>query len=185
MNVKRIVVGSQSIFFPEGAAFTVPSAGTAGVAAKPDVTDPAWVSAGAIKWKKKPTGKTETYMEAAPGAYVATDEINLSRGVTYVGSLEKQSNLAYQLALQARTNAGANLPNSPTAGGQYNPLAGGPAIKGWLHVQEYDQNNVLVNTVDLWVSIKAANDTNNDDKAAETPIEATVLWSSLNSGTLS
>ena len=57
-------------------------------------------------------------------------------------------------------------------------------IKAWLHVQEYNQFNVLINTVDYWVALKASGDTNNDDKAAETPIEATVLFSTLNVGTL-
>lgn len=184
MNVQRIVVGSQSKFFRNGAAFTLLAPGTAGVSSKPDITDPKWLDMGAIKWAKSPTSKTEEYMEASPGAYVATDEIALSVGLKLKGKLEKQSNIAYELALAAKA-AGGLIPDSPTAGGQYNPLSSSPIIKGWLHVQEYDQNNVPVNTVDYWVALKASGDTNNDDKGAETPVEATVLFSTLNSGTLS
>lgn len=183
MNVKRIVVGSQSKFYREGLAITVPEAGIASASAKPGITDPLWLDISPIKWSKKPTSKTEEFMTAQPGAYVAEDVITLSRGLTLSGKLEKQSNLAYELALAAKA-AAAVIPNSPTAGGQYNPLAASPVVKGWLHIQEYDQNNTLINTVDYWVALKASGETNNDDKAAETPIEAVVLFSTLNSGTL-
>jgi hypothetical protein len=179
MNQKRTVVGSQSTFFPEGSAFTVPGAGTASISSKPGATDPAWLALGGIKWSKEPTTKTETYMAPAPGAYVAQDEVVLSRGLTLKGKLELQSNFAYQLA-----TATAALPVSPTAGGVYNELAGSPVVRGWLHIQEYDQNNVLINTVDRWVALKASGATNNDDKAAETPVEAVLLFSTLNVGTL-
>ena len=180
MITKRIVIGSLSQLFLEGTAFTVPTSGTASGTAKPGITDTAWISAGPIKWAKSASSKTEEYMSPQPGAYVVEDEIVLSKGLKLKGKIEKQSNLAYQLAL-----ATAAMPVSPTAGGVYNPLAGSPVVRAWLHIQEYDQNNSLVNTVDYWVAIKASGDTNNDDKAAETPIEATVLYSTLNVGTLS
>jgi hypothetical protein len=179
LNVRRVVIGSLSQFFLEGVAFTLPSAGAASGTAKPGITDTGWLSAGPIKWAKKPTSKTEEYMSPQPGAYVVEDEIVLSKGLKYTGKIEKQSNLAYQLAL-----ATAPLAIPATAGGVHNPLAGSPVVRAWLHVQEYDQFNTLINTVDLWVAIKASGDTNNDDKAAETPIEATVLYSTLNVGTL-
>ena len=183
MYQKRTVVGSQSTFFPNGVAFAVPAAGTASSSSKPGVTDAGWIALGPIKWSKEPATKTETYMAPAPGAYVAQDETVLSRGLTLKGKIEQQSNLAYQLALST-----AQLPASGaagTAGGVYNPLAGSPVVQGWLHVQEYDQNNVLINVVDYWVALKSSGATNNDDKAAETPIEAVVLFSTLNVGTLS
>lgn len=184
MNLQRLVVGSQSSFFPNGAAFTELAAGTASPTACPDVSDPAWIPLGAIKWSKSPKSKTEEYMEASPGAYVQTDEVVLSKGLVLKGKLEKQSNLAYQLALAAATTAGAALPLSPAAGGVFGVLTGSPVLKGWLQVLEYSQANVLINTVYYFVALKASGDTNNDDKAAETPIEATVLYSTLNKGTL-
>ncbi|MFA5265206.1 MAG: hypothetical protein WC378_15395 [Opitutaceae bacterium] len=184
MILHRTVIGSQTKIFPEGLAFTIPSAGTASAIAKPGITDTAWIDIGPIKWTKNNTSKTEDHMVASPGAYVVEDEVVLSKGLKLKGKIEKQSNLAYQLALCAAAASGAALPVSPTAGGQYNPLAGSPILRAWVHVQEYDQNNTLLNTVDYWCAIKASGDTNNDDKAAETPIEATVLFSTLNSGTL-
>jgi hypothetical protein len=180
MNQNRIVTGSQSTFFPNGVAFTVPAAGTAGVASKPGIADAGWIALGPVKWAKSPKNKTEEYMTPQPGAYVQSDEIVLSKGLVLKGKLEMQSNIAVQLQ-----QASALLPTSPTAGGTFNPLSGSPCIKGWLHVQEYDQNNNLVNVVDYWVSLKASGDTNNDDKATETPVEATVLYSTLNVGNLS
>jgi hypothetical protein len=179
MILQRKVIGSQTQFFLEGVAFTIPGAGTASKTSKPGITDTGWIDGGPIKWAKSNTSKTEEFMVAAPGAYMAEDEIVLSKGLKLKGKLEKQSNFAVQLAL-----ATAQLPTSPTAGGQYNPLGGSPVVRAWLHVQEYDQFNTLINTVDYWVAIKASGDTNNDDKASETPVEATVLFSTLNSGTL-
>lgn len=178
LGTRRIVIGSQSKFFLEGVAFTVPTAGTASAAAKPGITDSGWIDAGPIKWKEKPMSKTEVYMTPSPGAYTAEDEIVLSRGLSLTGSLEKQSPLALTLA---RAPA---APLANTAGTVYNPLAGSPVVRAWIHVQKYDQNNVLVDTAEVWCSIKASGDTNHDDKASETPIEATVLFSTLNVGTL-
>lgn len=179
MNLKRIVTGSQSLFFPEASAFTVPAAGNSGVASKPGATDPAWLNLGAIKWSKDPKHKTSDYHEASPGAYVQTDKIVLSRGLQLKGKLEKQSNFAVQLALSTQA-----LPVSPAAGGVMNPLSGPPVVRGWLHVQEYDQNNTLLNTVDYWVAMMVSGATNNDDKETETPIECDVLFSTLNVGNL-
>lgn len=180
LGIRRIVVGSQSKLFIEGVAFTVPSSGVASAIAKPGVADTGWFSAGPLKWTKSNTAKTEDFMSAQPGAYVVEDEIVLSRGLKLKTKIEKQSNLAYQLTLST-----AQLAAPAVAAGTYNPLAGSPVVRAWLHVDEYDQNNVLLNAVDYWVAIKASGDTNNDDKAAETPIEATVLFSTLNAGTLS
>lgn len=179
MNKKRIVIGTQSKFFPEGRAFTDPEAGACAVDAKPAITDAGWIDIGPVKWSLSPTSKTEDYMEPSPGAYVQTDEVVLSKGITLKGKLEKQSNFAVQLQ-----EACQEIDDSPAAGGVYNSLAGSPVIKGWLHRQKYDQNNVLLDTAQHWVSMRASGDTNNDDKAAETPIEAKVLFSTLNVGNL-
>jgi len=177
LQLARLVVGSKTSLFLEGVAFTVPTAANAGVAAKPGITDTGWIDVGPIKWSKSPTHKTEEYMEPSPGAYVATDEIVLSKGLKLKGKLEKQSVYAKRLA-----DATAAL--AATSGAVYNPLAGSPVIRAWVHIQEYNQFDVLINTVDYWCAIKASGDTNHDDKAAETPIEATVLYSTLNVGTL-
>ena len=182
MILSRKVIGSQTKFFREGAAFTLTApGGTVSRTAKPDITDPVWLDMGPIKWTEKPTGKSEEYAVAAPGKYVAEDEIELSVGLKLTGKLEKQSNFAYELTRAAQ--AAAAIPASPTAMGQYNPLAGSAKTNGWLHIQGYDQNNTLIDTVEVYVSLKVSGDTNRDDKASETPVEATVLFSTLNSGT--
>jgi hypothetical protein len=183
MITKRIVVGSQTKFYREGLAITVPGAAVCSAANKPGITDPLWLTVSPIKWTKNPTHKTEKVMEPSPGKYVATDVIATEVGMEYKGKLEKQSNLAYELTMAAKATGGF-IPDSPTAGGQYNPLSSSPVVRGWLHVQEYDQDNVLVNTVDNWVALEVDGGTNNDDKSAETPVKATVLFSVNNSGTL-
>lgn len=179
LGQRAIVVSSISKFFAEGKAFTSPSAGNASATAKPDITDTGWAQLAPIKWSKKPTHKTEVLVEGTPGGYVATDEYTVSKGLSYTGKFERQDNFTYQLQLCT-----AALAANGTAAGTYNPLAGSPVVKGWLHIQEYDGNSVLINTAQLWVSIKVTGETNNDDKRADTPIEATVLFSTLNVGDL-
>ncbi len=185
MNIARKVIGTKNLFFREGAAVSVPAAGTGSVAGpasatnKPDVTDPLYQNIGPVKFTVSQTGKTEDYMSPSPGAYTLEDEIPLSRGQTLKGKLEKVSNLSMAL----RDSASA-IP-STGVGGVYNPLSSAPNIRGWLHIEEYDQNDVLVNTIERWVSMRASGDTNLDDKASETPIEAKVLQSTLNVGNLS
>jgi hypothetical protein len=174
--LRRTVVGSKSSFFIEGVAFTVPSAGTASGIAKPGITDAGWTDPGPLKWNEDNTSKTEEYMSAQPGAYVVEDEIVLSKGLKFTAKLEKQSPLAIQLQRSTALLAA-------TAGAVYNPLGGSPVVRAWVHVQKYNQDNVLIDTADLWCAIKAGK-TNNDDKAAETDITATVLFSTLNVGSL-
>ncbi len=184
MNKARKVIGSKSLFFLEAAAVSVPAAGTGSIAGpasasnKPDVTDPLYIDIGPVKWNSAQSGKTEKYMSpAGGGAYVVEDEIPLSRGKTLKGKLEKMTNLFVAL------RDSATIPSSGV-GGVYNPLSAAPNVRGWLHIEERDQNNVLINTVEMWVSLRASGDTNMDDKASETPVEAEVLYSTLNVGNL-
>ena len=187
MQLKRTVVGIQTQFFPTGSNFTIPAAGVASSSSKPGATDPAWLLFGNVKWGMEGDHKSETYMEPTPGAYAATDKILLSKGLKGKGKLEKLSNFAYQLLWAAQplpasaTYGGA----APVAGGVYNPLSGNPIVQGWLHWQEYDGNNTLLNTVDIYVALQASGSANRDDKPAETNVEFEVLFSNLNVGTLS
>ena len=179
MILSRKVIGAHAFLFLEGSAFTVPTAGTAGRAAKPGAADTAWIDAGIADWDIEQTGTTEPLMAPAPGARQLYDEIVTSKGLKLSGQLKELSNLAYQLLL----STGA-LPVSPTAGGQYNPLEGQPVVRAWFKLQQYDQGNNLINTLDVFVALKVTGAVAFADKGVDVPVEANVLYSTLNTGTL-
>jgi hypothetical protein len=70
------------------------------------------------------------------------------------------------------------------AGGQYNPLEGDPVIRGWLQVQQYNQLNVLQNTMDVFVALTVPGDVEFGENPVDINVEADVLFSTLNTGTL-
>ena len=179
MIQSRKVIGAHALFFLSGAAFTLPAPGTASRTAKPAATDTGWFDFGVSDWDIGNTGKTVDLMAPAPGARQLYDKITTSKGIQLKGNVMEMSNLVWQLLL----SSGA-LPASPTAGGLYNPLAGEPVIRGWLKLQQYDQGDVLLNTMDVFVAMTLPGDV----KFAEAPVDFAVvcdsLYSTLNVGTL-
>ncbi|PTX95767.1 hypothetical protein [Opitutus sp. ER46] len=176
----RTVIGAHGFFFPDGTAFTIPAAGTCGRQAKPGAADPKWFDLGISDYGFKPNNKVEEVKAAAPGARVLWDLITVEKGLTITAKIMELSNLVYQMLLGTNT-----LPDSPTAGGQYNPLEGDPVVRGWLQVQQYNQANVLINTLDVFVAMQIPGDVKFDDKLVDVDVEMKVLFSTLNTGTLS
>lgn len=179
MNTARTVIGAHGFFFPNGVAYTLPSAGTASRTAKPGATDTGWIDVGQADWSLQNTGKTEDFMAPSPGARQLYDKVVVSKGLKLKGKLMELSNLVYQVLLST-----AALPTSPTAGGQYNPLEGDPIVRGWLKLQQYNQANVLINTLDVFVAMTIPGDIAFGDKPVDVDVEADVLFSTLNTGTL-
>jgi hypothetical protein len=177
LGTRRIVTGSLTKIFLEGVAFTSPAAGVASAAAKPDIDDTGWIDAGPMKWTKKNTSKTEDYMSGVGGPYMVEDVIALSRGQDYTTKIEKQSPLA--VSLQDAPAA----PLSDAGATTYNPLAGSPVLRAWVHKEDRDQFGVLLKTTEVWCAL-FVDSTNEDDKATETGLTARVLFSTLNVGTL-
>ncbi len=175
----RTVIGAHAFGFTDGAAFTVPGAGTSSRTAKPGAADPAWFDFGVSDWKIKTNNKIEEFNAPSPGARVLYDLITVSKGMTLSGKLMEMSNLVYQMLLGTLT-----LPTSPTAGGQYNPLEGDPVVRMWLQLQQYNQANSLINTMDVFVGMTIPGDIAFDDKLIDVDVEAKVLFSTLNTGTL-
>ncbi len=175
----RTVIGAHAFFFPDGVAFTVPGAGTTSRTAKPGAADPAWLDVGVSDWGIAPQNKIEDFMAPAPGARVLWDKITTAKGLKLKGKWMEMHNAVYQMLLATLT-----LPNSPTAGGQYNPLEGDPVLRGWLQLQQYNQANTLINTLDVFVAMTIPGDIGFDDKPVDVQVEADVLFSTLNTGTL-
>src|SRR5690606_12491212 len=166
-------------FVPEGAAFTVPSAGTSSRTAKPGAADTSWLDVGVSDWTFTPQNTIEDFLAPAPGIRVLWDKITTKKGLKLKGKFMEMSNLTWKLILQAA----AAFPTSGV-GGQYNPLAGDPVIRGWLQLQHYNQANVLINTMDVWVAMTVPGDVAFADRSVDVDVEADVLFSTLNSGSL-
>lgn len=179
MIQSRTVIGAHGFFFPDGVAFTLPAPGTCGRAAKPGPTDPAWLPVGVADWTFAPQNKTVDFNAPSPGARQLHDKITTAKGLKLKGKWMEMSNLTYRLLL-----ATLNLPISPLAGGQYNPLEGDPVLRGWLNIQQYNQANTLINTIDLFVALTLPGDVEFGENPVDVSVEADVLFSTLNTGTL-
>ena len=178
-TLARKVIGAHAFFARDGVAFILPAPGTISRTAKPGATDTKWIDLGEGDFTLSPTSKESEFMAPAPGVRILKDIITTARGLKLKGKLFEMQNLTWQMIL-----ATLDLPTSPTAGGQYNPLEGEHRIKGWLKLQQYDQSNTLQNTVDVFVSMKVSSDVAFGEAAVDVEIEADVLFSTLNTGTL-
>lgn len=174
-----IVVGSHAFFFPAGSAFTLPANGVSSRTAKPGSTDTGWINLGVSEWTKQNTGTTADIKAPAPGIRVLWKKVPTSRGLKLKGKLKEMQNLVWKLLLST-----APLPQSPDAGGQYNPMGGDPLVEGWLQIQQYNQYNQLVNTMDVFVAMTLPGDVSFGEAPLEVDVECDCYWSALNTGSL-
>ena len=175
----RTVIGAHAFGFPDGVAFTLPAPGTASRTAKPGNTDTGWFDFGVSDWTFQPTSQVEDFFAPAPGIRVLWDKITTRKGLKLKGKLMEMQNITWQMLL-----ATLALPVSSTAGGQYNPLEGDPVVRMWLQLQLYNQANTLINTMDVFVAMQIPGDVQFGDKPVDVDVEADVLFSTLNTGTL-
>lgn len=179
-TLARKVIGAHAFFARDGVAFLLPAPGTISRTSKPGATDTKWIDLGEGDWNISPNSKEVEFMAPAPGARVLKDIITTGRGLKLKGKLMELQNLSFQMMFGT-----LDLPNSPTAGGQYNPLEGEHRIKGWLKLQQYGQDNAIINVLDVYVSMKISTDVQMGENAVDVEIEADVLFSIYNTGTLS
>jgi hypothetical protein len=170
------VVGNHIFFFPDGLAFTVPTAGTCGREVKPGAADTAWISCGIIDTAKiKKNSEVVEQYAPLPGARRLYDKVETKRGLKITFNTKELSALAVEHLLGTLA-----LTSSST---QYNPLEG-VTKKGWLKIQQYDQSDTIINTVDVFVYLTIERDTEFGEKEVEIEFSADVLHSTLNTGTL-
>lgn len=183
MNRKRIVVGSHAFFFPDGASFTSPVVAPPGNVVsrtlKPNGDDPAWFDFGVSKWKRANTSKVEEFVGPSPGLRQLQDHVVTFVGEKWTGTMMEMSNLIWGLLMQA---SGIPLTGN---GGQYNPLEGGPVLKGWLQLHHYNQFNELIDVADRYVGLQIPGEVEFGDTPLDVVVEASTYYSPLNTGTLS
>lgn len=172
------ILGAHAFFFRSGAAFTIPANGTAGRAAKPGPTDPKWLDLGIVDVGVNRSSSAKEIWKANPGVKELYDIIRTKRKITYKIKRTEMDNLALELIWGTDV-----LPDSPTAGGQFNPLEQAvDGLKGWLKLQWYGRAGTALITVDHFADLELDGDFSPGDDPVEHGITATGLFSTLNTG---
>jgi hypothetical protein len=173
---RSIIVGNHAFFFRDGDAFTVPSSGTAARAAKPGAADAGWIDFGIISsLGVTPSKDAKEVYAPTPGQLRLYDVIETKRKLDIKFDTEEMSSLAFEILFGTLPLTGSST--------QYNPLEG-VTKKGWLKIQQYGQDDALINTLDVYVHLHVTGEVKFDDNIVKAPFEANVLHSTLNTGTL-
>lgn len=176
MNTGSVILGNHGFFFRDGGSFTVPSAGTAGRAAKPGAADTGWIDLGIVSELNVQHDRESREVYApTPGVLRLYDVIETKRMLSLTMTCMELSPLGFELIFGTLALTSASS--------QYNPLEG-TTKKGWLKIQQYDQNDAIINTLDIYVQVKVTGEINFGENIVTIPIEAVVLHSTLNTGTL-
>jgi len=170
------VVSNHVWFFRDGDAYTVPSSGTCGRESKPGAADTGWIKLAEVKQLGVTHEKEEhERFIPSPGKKVRYDVLESKRSINVSFTLDEVQAEGVEFLFGTLA-----LTDSST---QYNPLEG-TTKRGWLKIQQYDQDDVLLNTVDLFAHLKVNGEAAFGDSPAEFAFEGKALHSTLNTGTL-
>lgn len=170
------VIGTQARFCRKGD--THGSAQTCGRTNKPVADDAAWIDLGVINNARDQheAGDSLDVFAPMPGALHLYDR-KRTKGTWKIMFQTKELSALVIQALY-RTLA---LTSSST---QFNP-GEGTVIQGWLKLQRYDETNTQRMLMDVWCELVLTSEVNfGGEQLAEADWEATVLFSTLNTGTL-
>jgi len=178
LGVESLVIGSHLWFFRDGAAITVPAAGTASKTVKPGALDPLWVKLGAIMTSgiTPARGEPVEVWAPQPGRLRRTNVHRPKQDFKISVTVGEWT----MLIVEAIWGCQALASNAT----QFNPLAGS-AIKGWFKVEWIDDNDVLRFTVDTYGEMTVSDEVAiAPDKLAEVKLEILPIWSSLMTGAI-
>ena len=177
MITRPLVLGNHAFLFPEGAAFTSPEEGIASRDAKPDAAETTWIDPGIVENLKVSRSFDEVEIFApSPGQLRLYDVIETKKQLNFTLSLKEWSVFAFQLLFGTRQIEAATR--------QYNPLAG-LTTRAWVKLQQYDQNDELFNTVDVFCFLKIDGDGEfNPAEAVSLDLLCRTLHSRYNTGVL-
>jgi hypothetical protein len=176
MNTASVILGNHGFFFRDGGSFTVPSAGTASRTVKPGAADTGWIDLGILSEVTIQHEREERDIFApTPGVMRLYDVIETKRQLSINLTAQELSPFAFELIFGTLALTSAST--------QYNPLEGATK-KGWLKLQQYNQTDAQLNTMDVYVQIKVSGEISVGDNLVTAQFEARVLHSILNTGTL-
>lgn len=178
MNLASYIIGAHLWFFREGDAFTKPEAGVCGVESKPGIEpemDPGWLDLGAVE-SIEPTVSQEEHKlwRPAPGRLVLKDVLENKQEMSW----KVVTNDVGPLAMECFMRTSAKLGGAQS---QYNPLSA-ISRRGWVHVQMYDQDNALWNSLDMWCRVRCAMKFTGEPTKPEWDLF--LLYSTLNTGAI-
>jgi len=176
MDTLPRIIGSHAFFIREGAAFTSPSAGTVSKTSKPDENETTWIDLGTIESASIEHSSDEKEVwKPSPGQLRLDDVLENKRALSFDVTVNEVSPFAFQLLF--------GTDDLTSASTQYNPLEG-TTVKGWMKMQQYDHEDNIWNTVDVYVHLKINGAVEFGEDVVKFPIRARVLHSTLNTGTL-
>lgn len=111
-----------------------------------------------------------------PGQIRRVDVITVKSVLNFTFTMLEVSPILWNLVY------GADMAASATGGVNYNPGAGKGSIKAWVRIQQYDANNEIYNTLDLWASLKVSSAVDFGDGPITAEIEGKVIDVEDNAG---
>lgn len=176
LNPREAIIATHAKFFPAGKAFTVPAAGTASSTARPGDTDEGWVPIGDIdETVDSPTREEFKVYAPRPGRKRLKKILSTKDEVTIRMTAQEVSPLAVQAIFKTS-------PLDETSN-TFTPFSG-TSIAGWLNLKRFDQENVFVSEMTVWVDLKVAGDVTHGNNPTTIQFEAALLDSALNIGSL-
>lgn len=171
MNPRPVVIGTHAFFFPENGS-------TSSRTVKPATGTSGWIDFGTIEESgTEPSSEEKEVWQPSPGQLRLYDIIETKRGLTYKFKVKELNKLMWELLKGTLSLA------SGTTNIQYNPLEG-VTKKGWLKVQHYGHDDVLLNVTDVFVHLKIGGEVAFNDDIVAFDVAARVMHSTLNTGTL-
>ena len=179
-----IATGDFLYFAPAGQAFTIPGAGTVGVAAKPGAADAIWTTfaLGSVKKPIMPklASKEAVIMAPLPGTGIIAPKqvLRTEHNLTLEVEINEISRLSmagfYQSPLIQLTDTG------------FFPLSGNGSFNGWLKVQRYDASNPGTpwQTQDWWVDLNVTDLATGENNIINPKFKFTWLYSALAGGAI-
>jgi hypothetical protein len=179
LAIAQRVFGSHVYFFQDGAAYTVPGAGTASRTAKPGATDPAYIPLGIVEEDFSISAGGEEIVTKAPrpAMLVDYDVIPVSAEMTLKFTVTEISFLHLQLLWKSLVLTGSSA--------QLNPMERSVAHKGWLKFQQYDQSVAIGGNPtisgEVYGALKIDGDVQFAKSLIKPKLEFRILHSTLNS----
>lgn len=164
------------MFAQEGAAFTVPSAGTVGRTSKPGGADALWAAGNfgdCLDFKITPGSEIYEVKGGNPGGRTFKDILEIEKSLRFTWQNQQLDPITLQLLFGTQSLN----PSSTVA----NPLEGRVMLKGWMKFQAYDPSQVMTAIGEVWVGLRV---TDAEPWSGANPVqatfEATMLFSTLN-----
>lgn len=171
MEKRPIVIGTHAFFARE-------ATGTSTRTTKPEANATEWIDFGVVEESgAEPSSDEKEIWAPSPGQLRLYDVIETKRGLVFKFKVKEMSKLMFEL-LYGTLDIGSGTTNI-----QFNPLEGGTK-KGWLKILHYGHDDALVDVVDVWSHIKISGEVSFNDDLVAFDVEARVLHSTLNTGTL-